>query len=127
MSEAISFKSCDSGSSEANDDNTIVLRLVVLDSNVDCFTTKMNEIKLVMSTRHKVSVCAFTKVKQKYTAFALTDIQIQVHWFDLITNLSKPNGRGIVVYVTYPLQVRAHAVYSDYEPWIEKLWITILQ
>ena len=54
---------------------------MVLYSNVDYITTKMNEINLVMSTRHEVSVFAFIEVKPKHTAFALTDIQIQVPGF----------------------------------------------
>ncbi|XP_065582245.1 uncharacterized protein LOC136041480 [Artemia franciscana] len=77
---------------------------MVLYSNVDCITTKMNEIKLVMSTRHEVSVFAFTEVKPKRTAFALTDTQIQVPGFELLTNLSNPNGRGIAVYIRSLLQ-----------------------
>ena len=103
---------------------------MVLYSNVDCITTKMNEIKSVMSTRHEVSVFAFTEVKPKCTVFdtqILTDTQIQVPGFELLTNLSKPNGRGIAVYVRSPLQVRALTVNSDYKPWVEQIWITILQ
>ena len=110
--DTISFKSCDSGSSKDNDDNTIIKGLMVLYNNVDCITTKINEIKLVMSIRHEVNVFAFTEVKPKHTAFALTD-QIQVPGFELLTNLSKPNGRGIAVYVRSLLQVRALTVDSD--------------
>ena len=95
-------------------DNTVIEGLMVLYSNVDCITTKMNEIKSVMSTRHEVSVFAFTEVKPKRTAFALTDTQIQVPGFELLTNLSKPNGRGIAVYVRSLLQIRTLTVNSDY-------------
>ncbi|KAK2704910.1 hypothetical protein QYM36_017079, partial [Artemia franciscana] len=97
--DTISFKSCDSGSSKASDNNTIIEGLMVLYSNVDCITTKMNKIKLMISTRHEVSVFGFTEVKAKHTAFALTDTQIQVPGFELLTNLSKPNYRGIAVYI----------------------------
>ena len=81
----------------------------------------MNEIKLVMSTRHEVSVFAFTEVKPKYTAFALTDTEIQVPGFELLTNMSRPNGRWIAVYIRSLLQVRAITVNSDYEPWVEQI------
>ena len=76
--DTISFKLCDYGSSKANDDNTVIEGLMVLYSNVDCITTKMNEIKSVMSKRHEVSVFAFTEVKPNILAFGLTDTQIQV-------------------------------------------------
>ena len=88
--DTISFKSCDSRSTEANNDN-IIDKLMVLYSNGDCIPIKMNEIKLVISTRHEVSVFAFIEVKPKHKAFALTGIQIQVPGFDLLTNLLKPN------------------------------------
>ncbi|KAK2727313.1 hypothetical protein QYM36_007968, partial [Artemia franciscana] len=53
--DTTSLKSYDSGSKEANDDNITIEGLVVQYSNVDCITTKTNEIKLVMSTRHKAA------------------------------------------------------------------------
>ena len=87
---------------------------MVLYSNTDCKTMKMNKIKLVMSTRHEASVFAFMEVKTKHNPFALTDIEIQVPVFDLLTNLSKPSGRGIAVYVRSLLQIRTFTVNSDY-------------
>ena len=113
MFDTISFKSSDSGSSKANDDNIIIKGLIVLYSNVNCVATKTNKIKLVMSKRHEVSVFAFTEMKPKHTLFAVTDIQNQVPGFELLTNVTKPNGRGITVFVRSLLQATALTVNSD--------------
>jgi len=87
---------------------------MVLYSNTDCITMKINKIKLVMSTRHEASVFAFMEVKTKHTPFALTDMQIQAPVFELLTNLSESSGRGIAVYVRSLLQIRTLTVNSDY-------------
>ena len=42
-----------------------------------------------------------------------------------MSNLSKEEGRGIVLYIRDTFQVRNINIESDYEPYLEQVWISI--
>ena len=64
-------------------------------------------------------------MKPKRTAIPLTEQQIQIPGYKIISNLSKEEGRGIVLYIRDTFQVRNINIESDYEPYLEQVWISI--
>ena len=99
--------------------------LKVVFSNVDCLTSKLHEIKYAVSTE-KADVYAFCEIKPKWTNTPLGDTQIQIPDYTLVTNLSREGGRGIAVYIRSSLKVGSIDINSDYEPYIEQVWISVL-
>ena len=68
-----------------------------------CIAKKIDEIKTVMSTRLEVNVFALTEVKPKTTLVSLTDAEIHILRFAIVSNLLNPEEKGIVLYVMSPL------------------------
>ena len=98
--------------------------LSVVFSNVDCLTSKFQEVRCVLSA-NEADIYAFCEIKPKRTSLPLIESQIQISGYRLMTNLLTDGGRGIAIYVRETIQVGTIDIKSEYEPCVEQILISI--
>ena len=82
-------------------------------------------ITCVLST-NEGDIYAFREIKPKQTFLFLTETQIQISRYRLMTNHSTDGGRGITIHAREEIQVGIVDIKLYYEQWLEQIWISII-
>ena len=83
----------------------------------------MAELQLrLRNTVELPDIIMITEVKPKNARYKVTEGELKLGGYDIYSNLTLVNGRGIIIYVKVKLHVRETKVGSSYQ---ESVWITI--